>query len=49
MSSILIKNALIVTMADCIFNGDVYIENDTIESVMPSIEKSADKVIDGTR
>ena len=49
MSTILIKNALIVTMTDQIFNGDLYIENDIISLVGPSIDKEADKVINANR
>jgi dihydroorotase-like cyclic amidohydrolase len=49
MSTILINNALIVTMTDSIFNGDVYIEDDIIAIIGHEIDKNADKVIDANR
>lgn len=48
MSSILIKNALIVSMVDQVFTGDVYIEDGRIITVGVHIEMKADKEIDAT-
>jgi 5-methylthioadenosine/S-adenosylhomocysteine deaminase len=46
MSTILIKNALIVTMNDKILKGDIFIENDKIAKIDKQIKKEADKIID---
>ncbi|GLB61315.1 5'-deoxyadenosine deaminase [Cytobacillus sp. NCCP-133] len=50
MSSILIKNAEIVTMNDKeeIIYGDLYIVNDRIAEIGPNLNREADKVIDAT-
>ncbi len=49
MSSILIKNATILTMCDNIFKGDILIDDDRIISVSTHVNSQADKVIDATR
>ena len=49
MSTILIKNAMILTMNDKILNGDIFIEDDKIKEISKTIDKKADKEIDSTR
>ena len=49
MSSILIKNATILTMCDNIYKGDILIDEDRIISISTNIDKKADKIIDATR
>lgn len=46
MSTILIKNATIVTMNDKILNGDIFIEDNRIKDINRQIDVEADKVID---
>ena len=45
MSTILIKNAMIVTMDSKVLQGDILIENDIIKNIAPRIEEGAEKII----